>query len=105
MFFPRILPKVTTVSSVSGGSILNGFLASRLANSLSEGISDFSSEVATPVRQFCSLDIRRWPALERLVPGLDNSLQLAHQYDAGRCVGYILQQFALRQMFGKYGVN
>src|SRR5712691_7171640 len=38
----RILPKVTTVSSVSGGSILNGFLASRLANSLSEGISDFS---------------------------------------------------------------
>lgn len=30
-----ILPNVTTISSVSGGSILNGFLASRLANSLS----------------------------------------------------------------------
>src|SRR6266852_8666340 len=33
-----ILPKLTTISSVSGGSILNGFLASRLANSLSSGI-------------------------------------------------------------------
>jgi NTE family protein len=76
-----ILPKLTTVSSVSGGSILNGFLASRLANSLSQGISDFTSEVAVPVRQFCSLDIRRWPAVERLVPGIDNSLQLTHQYD------------------------
>jgi NTE family protein len=76
-----ILPKLTTVSSVSGGSILNGFLSSRLANSLSQGIADFSKEVAGPVRHFCSLDIRRWPAVERLVPEIDNSLQLAHQYD------------------------
>ncbi len=86
-----ILPKLTTISSVSGGSILNGFLASRLANSLSRGISDFSSEVAGPVRQFCSLDIRRWPALERLVPGLDNSLQLAHQYDEHLTEGKLLK--------------
>jgi NTE family protein len=87
----RILPKLTTVSSVSGGSILNGFLASRLVNSLSKGISDFSSEIALPVRQFCSLDIRRWPALERLIPGLDNSLQLAHQYDEHLTKGKLLK--------------
>ena len=86
-----ILPKLTTVSSVSGGSILNGFLASRLANALSKGISDFSSEVAHPVRQFCSLDIRRWPALERLIPGLDNSLQLAHQYEEHLTKGKLLK--------------
>src|SRR6266853_820516 len=86
-----ILPKLITVSSVSGGSILNGFLASRLVNSLSKEISDFASEVAVPVRQFCSLDIRRWPALERLVPGLDNSLQLAHQYDEHLTKGKLLK--------------
>src|SRR5258708_28218128 len=86
-----VLSKLTTISSVSGGSILNGFLASRLVNSLSKGISDFSSEVAVPVRQFCSLDIRRWPALERLVPGLDNSLQLAHQYEEHLTKGKLLK--------------
>ena len=87
----RILPKLTTISSVSGGSILNGFLASRLANALSKGVSDFASEVAHPVRQFCSLDIRRWPALERLIPGLDNSLQLAHQYEEHLTKGRLLK--------------
>jgi NTE family protein len=87
----RILHKLTTISSVSGGSILNGFLASRLVNSLSNGILDFTSEVAVPVRQFCSLDIRRWPALERLVPGLDNSLQLAHQYEEHLTKGKLLK--------------
>src|SRR5258708_21740913 len=55
----KILPKLTTISSVSGGSILNGFLASRLANALSKAISGFNAEVAVPGRQFCSLDIRR----------------------------------------------
>lgn len=76
-----VLSKLTTISSVSGGSILNGFLASRHAAPLLAGISNFDSEVAAPVREFCSLDIRRWPALERLVPGLDNAIQLAHQYE------------------------
>jgi NTE family protein len=86
-----ILQKLTTISSVSGGSILNGFLASRLVNSLSKAIFDFASEVAVPVRQFCSLDIRCWPALERLVPGLDNSLQLAHQYEEHLTNGKLLK--------------
>jgi NTE family protein len=91
-----ILYKLTTISSVSGGSIINGFLASRLANALSNRISDFSSEVAGPVRQFCSLDIRRWPGLERLVPGMDNSLQLAHQYDVHLTNGRLLKDIPER---------
>src|SRR5947199_4358489 len=59
-----ILPKLTTVSSVSGGSILNGFLASRLPAPFSSGIVDFENDASKPVREFCSLDIRRWLALE-----------------------------------------
>jgi NTE family protein len=75
-----ILQKVTTISSVSSGSIFNGFLASRLPGPLSTGVKNFKDEVANPVRQFCSLVIRRWPTLERLIPDIDISPQLAHQY-------------------------
>jgi NTE family protein len=53
---------------------------------------DFTAEVATPLRQFCSLDIRRWPALERIVPGLDNSVQLAHQYEEHLSKGKLLKE-------------
>jgi NTE family protein len=76
-----ILPKLTTVSSVSGGSILNGFLASRLPAPLTNGIADFDGSASKPVRQFCSLDIRRWLALEAVIPGTHNSSGLAKQYD------------------------
>src|SRR5256885_10300586 len=55
-----ILPRLTTLSSVSGGSILNGFLSSRLPESIARGIADFQQSVSTPMRHFCSLDIRRW---------------------------------------------
>src|SRR2546421_11408315 len=58
-----ITAKLTTVSSVSGGSILNGFLASRLAKPLTAGIADFQKQASDPMRQFCSLDIRKWLAL------------------------------------------
>src|SRR6266478_4001766 len=76
-----ILPKLNTVSSVSGGSILNGFLATRLSSPLRNGIADFDNAVSKPVRQFCSLDIRRWIALEVVIPGTHNSSGLAKQYD------------------------
>ncbi len=76
-----ILPKLTAVSSVSGGSILNGFLATRLSSPLRNGIADFDNAVSKPVRQFCSLDIRRWIALEVVIPGTHNSSGLAKQYD------------------------
>ena len=87
-----ILQKVTTLSSVSGGSIFSGFLASRLPGPLATGINNYANEVSYPVRQFCSLDIRRWPALERLVPDMDNSAQLAHQYDEHLTNGKLLSQ-------------
>ena len=89
-----ILGKVTTVSSVSGGSILNGFLASRLPGPLAASIVDFHNSVSKPVWRFCSLDIRRWPALERLVPGLDNSTQLAHQYEEHLTNGKLLKDIS-----------
>jgi NTE family protein len=89
-----VLSKVTTISSVSGGSILNGFLASRLTASLSNGIMNFDADVAGPVRQFCSIDIRRWPALERLIPEFDNSLQLAHQYEEHLTPGKLLKDIS-----------
>lgn len=76
-----LMPKLTSISSVSGGSILNGFLAARLSHPLSQGITDFGADVSTPVRSFCTLDIRRWLALEAIVPGTHNSSGLAHQYD------------------------
>jgi NTE family protein len=76
-----ILPKITTVPSVSGGSILNGFLATRLPAPLSSGIKDFEKAASKPVREFCSLDIRRWLALEAVMPDTHNSEGLAKQYD------------------------
>src|ERR1022692_2495958 len=68
----EILPKLTTVSSVSGGSILNGFLASRLDTPLSKGIADFDNSTSKKVREFCSLDIRRWLGAEAVIPGIHN---------------------------------
>lgn len=76
-----ILPRLTTVSSVSGGSILNGFLASRLSRPLGENIGNFSESVSQPMRQFCSRDIRRWLVPEALIPGTHNSSGLAKQYN------------------------
>jgi len=76
-----ILPSITTLSSVSGGSILNGFLATRLRNPLSAGIDNYENQVSQPVREFCSLDIRRWLALEAVIPGTHNSLGLADKYE------------------------
>jgi NTE family protein len=86
-----ILPKLTTISSVSGGSILNGFLASRLPAPLSNGIVDLEKAVSNPVREFCSLDIRKWIALEVAIPGTHNSLALAKQYDQHLTSGKLIK--------------
>src|SRR5580704_1751114 len=86
-----ILPKVTTLCSVSGGSILNGFLAARLRKPLSAGIDNYENEASQPVRQFCSLDIRRWLALEAVIPGTHNSSSLGKQYDQHLTNGKLLK--------------
>ena len=80
------------LTSVSGGSILNGFLGSRLPVPLSSGIEDFDNSVSKPLRDFCSLDIRRWLALEAVVPGTHNSEGLAKQYDQHLTLGKKLDQ-------------
>jgi NTE family protein len=86
-----VLPKLTTISSVSGGSIFNGFLASRLSAPLTNGIADFQNSVSNPMRQFCSLDIRRWLGVEAVIPGTHNSSGLAKQYDQQLTNGRLLK--------------
>src|ERR1700727_3630594 len=106
-----ILPKLTTISSVSGGSILNGFLASRLDTPFSNGITDFDNSTSKKMRQFCSLDIRRWLGLEAVIPGTHNSSGLAKQYDQHLTCGKLLINIpgAPRHIFCStdlaYGVN
>ena len=73
-----ILGKTRTVSSVSGGSILSGFLANQMrAHGIEGGLqfSDWESQVAAPFRRFVSRDLRTWPILAHaawnwLLPGL-----------------------------------
>jgi NTE family protein len=56
-----ILARLSTVTSVSGGSILNGVLATRWAR-LKLGpdgtFTNLKEEVARPVREFCAKDLR-----------------------------------------------
>lgn len=87
-----VLKQVTTLSSVSGGSILNGFLAARLKGPLAGGIANFADDVSAPVRQFCSQDIRRWLALEAVIPGTHNSEGLAKEYDKSLTNGVALNR-------------
>jgi len=88
-----ITTKLTTVSSVSGGSILNGFLASRLDPPLSAGVADYENSVSQPMRGFCALDIRRWIALEKL-PWMHNSVALGKEYDQHLTLGKKLAQIS-----------
>jgi NTE family protein len=88
-----VLKQVATISSVSGGSIMNGYLASRLDAPINAEIQDFDA-VSNAIRQFCSLDIRRWLALEAIVPGTHNSLGLADEYDKHLTNGKVLKDMA-----------
>lgn len=60
-----VLEQVDTVSSVSGGSILSGFLAQRIAELQCNGLSfrDWEAEIARPFRRFVSRDLRTIPFL------------------------------------------
>ncbi|MEX2219391.1 MAG: patatin-like phospholipase family protein [Phycisphaerales bacterium] len=100
-----VLARVETVTSVSGGSILNGVLATRWSElSLGTGgvFANYDKVVADPVREFCARDLRtpllvgtrlnpvQWPTLVRdlgAVPG--NALAGAYQR---LCLGRQLAQ-------------
>lgn len=75
-----VLSRLSTITSVSGGSILNGLLAcrwSQLKREPSGIFSNFEDAVARPMREFCAQDLRtplllgtrlnplKWPALLR----------------------------------------
>jgi NTE family protein len=72
-----LLHEVALVSSVSGGSILSGFLADRVARAGNvRNASDFAAwldavdwdgEVAAPFREVTSHDLRTWPVLKNLL--------------------------------------
>jgi NTE family protein len=94
-----ILPRVTTMSSVSGGSILNGFLATRLSPSLANGILNFQDAVSGPIRKFCSLNIRRWLGLQMLIPGTNNSAGLAKKYDLHLTAGKLFTDIPERPIY------
>jgi NTE family protein len=61
-----LLARVDTISSVSGGSIIAGFLADRLAAANeTDGLrfDDWETEVAAPFRRFVARDLRTVPLL------------------------------------------
>ncbi|MBL8227631.1 MAG: patatin-like phospholipase family protein [Bryobacterales bacterium] len=61
-----LLSRMTLISSVSGGSILNGLLAvrwQRLRKGAGGIFTNFEEEVEQPVREFCSKNLRNYPLL------------------------------------------
>jgi len=87
-----VLHELDTISSVSGGSILNAFLAVTLPFPLSGLVQDWENVVSKPFRKFCSQNIRRKPILKGLLPWEPNSEALAAQYDSLLTRGKLISQ-------------
>jgi NTE family protein len=87
-----VLQQVDTISSVSGGSIINAFLAVTLQFPLSKPVQDWENIVSKPFRKFCSQNIRRKPILKGLLPWEPNSEALAAQYDSLLTRGKLISQ-------------
>ena len=66
-----VLSKISTIVSVSGGSILAAHLASTIKPWPQPGASvdllQFEKQVEIPFRQFVKRNIRTWPVLKRLL--------------------------------------
>ena len=95
-----VLSKINAITSVSGGSILNGVLATGWAKLRcdAEGYySGFDQHVASPIRNFCSHDLRtrllvgvrinphNWPLLVRdyfSIPASFLAAEYAHLYQS-----------------------
>ena len=64
-----ILERTTTISSVSGGSIVAGFLADRItARGTGATFADWERDVAAPFRRVCLHNMRTWPLLWSVLP-------------------------------------
>jgi NTE family protein len=82
-----LLRQVARVSSVSGGSITNAFLMSRIMRDGAGGTAqdyaqwcdelDFARDLVAPFRTLTATDIRTWPVLKNLIGNL-----LFHRYGA-----------------------
>lgn len=63
-----ILPRITTITSVSGGSILSAHLVEKLRPWPAEVVPDWEARVAAPFHSFVSRNVRTGPVLKRLLP-------------------------------------
>lgn len=106
-----IVDRIRTISSVSGGSIMSGFLAYTLSRKAGEPVQDWEKEVSKPFRDFCKHNIRLKPILEGLLPWKKNSELLAGKYEALLTPGMPLSQLPLKPAFKfcatdlSYGAN
>jgi NTE family protein len=76
-----ILARLKTISSVSGGSIINAHLATRLSWPLGGPVADWESRVAAPFRQFTAINIRTPAVMASLLPWETGVEALANQYE------------------------
>ena len=111
LFELGILQQLTTISSVSGGSIVSAHYACVLVRKGGQPIADWEQEVALPFRKFCSINIRRTPVAEGLLPWKKNSDLLAGEYEDLLTKGMELEQIPVSPRFVfcstdlAYGVN
>lgn len=67
-----LLPRIGCITSVSGGSILSGFLAIKWRelnfDPKTQVATNFKSVIADPIRDFCSKTIDVWAVLGGLIP-------------------------------------
>jgi NTE family protein len=63
-----ILARLSTITSVSGGSIIAAHLASRVTWPVSGQVAEWERQVAAPFRAFASHNLRSGPILHRLWP-------------------------------------
>lgn len=87
-----VLQQINTISSVSGGSIISAFLATRMQFPLTAPVANWENEISKPFRDFCAQNIRRKPILKGLLPGVKNSDVLAQQYDDLLTHGKLISQ-------------
>jgi NTE family protein len=76
-----MLAKLKTISSVSGGSIISAYLATRLPWPLSGPVPDWESKVAAPFRRFTATNIRTPALVASLLPWISGAEALAGQYE------------------------
>jgi NTE family protein len=78
-----ILAQVTTISSVSGGSIISAYLATKIAWPLAGPVLNWEDSVSAPFRKFTSTNIRTGALLKSLLPWVRAVDALASKYEAG----------------------